>query len=287
MKTVLTILLLLYSFAQAYTLKQSYTYDSPTLYATDFFPEIKKDFEVVTIPEHLQHFQLSQKRLFDLFKRHGIILEGRALGLVKFRRYSDLDLSRLKREIRNYYLEHLPFLTIKKVKIQASRHITELPQNYRVVFKKQTYKHYRGTFKIISNRTRIFFKFSVDASYSQFQAKKRLRKGSLITAENTNMVIVPFKRLSSQLIGYDQLSKVEAKRYLKAGKAITLRDVRKVRLIKKGAIVNVKLIEGNILIHFTAKALKSGNLHETIEIKKNDGSKLRAKIIGKDEVTIE
>ncbi len=279
--------LLFASSVYAYTLEKSYTYDSPTLYATDFFPDIETDFEVVTIPDHLQHFQLSQQRLFDLFKSQGVTLEGKPQGVVKFYRYSDLNFSKLKSQLSDYYLSHLPYLNIKDIKIHASRHITELPEKYQIHFKKQLYKHYKGSFKITSETTRIFFKFTINATYSQFQAKSTLKKGTLITAENTNMVIVPFKRATDKIIGFQELSHVEAKRYLKAGKAIKMRDVTPLALVKKGAIVNVKLTEGNILIHFTAQALKSGNLNESIFVKKNDGSRLKVKIIGKNEVTIE
>ena len=286
MKLLLTFLLIL-STAFAYKLQKNYTYDSPIIYASDLFPDINKEFEVVQIPAHLQHFQISQKRLFDLFAREGVELEGRALGVVHFRRSSDLDLSDLKNKLEAYYLEHLPFLTINNITIEANRHINFLPKKYETVFKKQLYKQNSGTFKITTQKERIFFTFNIDATYSQFQAKNSIKKGTLLTANNTKLVIVDFRRTYDPLIGFDALSKVEAKRYLKAGKIITLKDVTPISLVKKGAIVNVKLIEGNILIHFTAKALKSGNMHESIYIKKNDGTRLKAKIIGNNKVTIE
>lgn len=271
----------------AHKLQKSYSYDTPIIYASDLFPEISKEFEVLQIPRHLQHFQISQKRLFHLFAREGIKLEGSALGVVHFRRKSELDLSDLKEKLRAYYLEHLPFLSIKNITIRSNRHIQSLPKDYETVFKKQLYKQNKGTFKITTNKERIFFTFTIDATYSQFQAKHSIKKGTLLTAKNTKLVVVDFRRTYDPLIGFDALSKVEAKRYLKAGKVITLKDVAPISLVKKGAIVNVKLIEGNILIHFSAKALKSGNLHETIHIKKNDGTRLKAKIIGKNKVIIE
>lgn len=286
MKLLLTFLLII-STSFAYKLQKSYTYDTPVIYASDLFPQIHKEFEVIQVPSHLQHFQISQTRLYELFSREGIELEGRALGVVHFRRSSDLDLSDLKDKLEAYYLKHLPFLTINHITIKSNRYINSLPKKYEIVFKTQLYKRNNGTFKIITDTERIFFTFNIEATYSQFQAKHSIKKGTLLTTENTKLAIVNFKRTYDPLIGFDSLSKVEAKRYLKRGKIITLKDVKKISLVKKGAIVNVKLIEGNILIHFTAKALKSGNMHESIDIKKNDGTKLRAKIIGKNKVTIE
>lgn len=286
MKLLITFLLLLSS-SFAYKLQDSYDYDSAIIYASDLFPEISQEFEVLQIPSHLQHFQISKKRLFNLFSREGITLEGKALGVVHFNRMSNVDYSDLKKKLKTYYLENLPFLSIKKITLKSNRHIKSLPDSYNVIFKKQLYKQNKGTFKIISDKERIFFTFTIDATYSQFQAKYSIKKGTLLTAENTQLIVVKFKRTYDPLIGFEALSKVEAKRYLKAGKIITLKDVTPISLVKKGSIVNVKLIEGNILIHFTAKALKNGNMHESIYIKKNDGTKLRAKIIGKNQVTIE
>jgi len=286
MKIIITFFLIS-SLAFAYSLQKDYDYNSPIIYASDLFPDITQEFEVLQVPSHLQHFQISQKRLFDLFLREGIELEGHPLGVVHFKRATDINLTPLKERLKAYYLKHLPFLTINSVTIEANRHISSLPEDYEIHFKKQLYKQNRGTFKISTPKERIFFTFTIDATYSQFQASSRIKKGTLLTAENTKLVVVDFKRTYDPLIGFDALSKVEAKRYLKAGKIITLKDVTPISLVKKGSIVNVKLIEGNILIHFTAKALKSGNMNERIYIKKNDGTKLNAKIIGKNKVTIE
>lgn len=286
MKIVILFFLLL-STSFSYTLGKSYSYSQAIIYASDIFPEITEDFEVVTMPSHLQHFQLSQRRLYELFERHGITLEGEIVGVVKFKRESNLKLSELKLAIRNYYLKHLPYLTIKDITVEASRHIEKLPQTYEIHFKKTQFKQNRGSFKITTAQSRIFFKFTLKATYSQFQAASTLKKGTIITADNTKMVIVDFTRAQGALIGYDALSHIQSKRYLKKGKAITQKDVMPIYFITKGSIVNVKLIEGNILIHFTAKALKSGNLHEKISVKKSDGTKLRVEITGKNEVSVE
>ena len=279
--------LLTFTLVYAYTLEKSYSYDSPILFASDFFPDIKEDFEVISMPSHLQHFQISQTRLFELFSRHHIKLEGHASGVVKFQRFSDLSLLPLKKRLKEYYLSHLPFLKIKSMKIQSSRYIESLPKNYTLVFKKQLYKQGKGSFKLVSEKERIFFNFSLDASYTQVKVTKTLSKGSLLTANNTAIVQRHFTREHDPLLNIDVLSQLESKRYLKKGKLLTRKDVKRLSMVKKGAMVNVKLIEGNILIHFTATAMKSGNLNETIFIKKNDGTKLSAKIIAKNGVIIE
>ncbi len=286
MKILITFLLS-FTFIYAYSLEKNYSYDSPILFASDFFPEIKDDFEVISMPSHLQHFQISQTRLFELFSRHNIKLEGHAVGVVKFERFSDLSLAPLEEKVKEYYLSHLPFLNIKGIKIHSTRHIDTLPQNYTLVFKKQLYKQSKGTFKLVSKQDRIFFNVTIDASYQQVQVTKTMSKGTLLTSDNTSLVKIPFTRTHDPLLQTNILSQMESKRYLRKGKLLTLKDVKRLSMVKKGAMVNVKLIEGNILIHFTATALKSGNLNETIFIKKDDGTKLRAKIIAKDEVSIE
>ncbi len=101
------------------------------------------------------------------------------------------------------------------------------------------------------------------------------------------MEIVPFKHFHEPIIGYAELGQVEARRYIKEGKPIRKKDVQPVALVKRGGIVNVKLIEGNILIHFSATALKDGRIGETIFVKKDDGTRLKVKVVGQNKVEIE
>jgi flagellar basal body P-ring formation protein FlgA len=286
MKFLLTFLLLA-SPSFAYFLKSNYSYDSSILYASDFFPDISDDFEVITMPDHLEHFSIAQKRLFRIFAEHNIILKGKPQGLVRFERFSDVDLSDLKDKLRAYYMKHIPYLIIKRIEIRSTRHISTLPSKYEVQFKKQLFKHHKGSFKIISDKERIFFNFIIHADFSMLQAKKTLTKGDIINFDNTVTALVPFKRFYPSLVSVTELGAIQSKRYIKAGKPLLSKDVTSLALVTKGSIVNIKLIEGNISIDFTATALKDARLYESIYVKKKDGSKIKVKVIGKNRAIIE
>lgn len=274
------------SYAQELLLEKTYYFINPTILARDVFPQLEENFELFTIPAHLTHFNLAQHKLFELFNEHNITLAGTPRGLVHFKRKSNLNTAPLEEAVAAYFLEHLPFLTIGRVFIEPKSDLDVLPQSYTVEFKTQAYKNHQGTFKVLAQGVRHFFEFTLYATYSQFQAAYDIKKGETITAFNTKLSILPFHSIHHDLIGFDILSTVEAKRPLQKDRPITKRDVRPKTIVKRGAIVNVKLREDNILINFTATALSNGRMGDTIFIERDDASKLKAQVIGENKVQL-
>ena len=272
--------------AQEYILKDSYEFDDTTIYASDFFPDIENDFIVITLPEGLQQFKVSKQRIIERFAKHHITLK-KSYGLVHFKKISMIDTYALKAYLREYYLKHYPFLEISAIKIEAKNMLAKLPKHYTIELKKQAFRHPKGTLKILTEKKRFFFSYELQASYNQLYAKSTLLRGSLITRQNSFEKKTPFrytisKPLDKKLIGY-----VVTRRYIKEGMPIRKQDVILKPLVKRHAIVNVKLIEGNILINFSAMALKDGALGDIITIQKSDKKRLKAKVIGKNRVIIE
>ncbi|MDH5465677.1 MAG: flagellar basal body P-ring formation chaperone FlgA, partial [Thiovulaceae bacterium] len=258
-----------------------------TIMASDFFSSITTDFEVIKVPDHLAHFTLAQQRIFNLFAKNGITLSGKPLGLVHFKRKSDLDLGELKHRVKQYYTKKLPFLTIQDVTISSKVNIQSLPKKFTMIMKRQAYKNYKGTVKIITDKTRYFFNYKIQATLSQFKAAITLPRKTVLRDSNTRLSVQPFKSYHQPLIGFNDLGKVRTRKYIKAGKAIYQRDVELLPLVKKGSIVNVKVIEGNILINFTATAQNDGALNQIITIKRSDGTRRKAKVVDFHKVILE
>ena len=280
----LTLTLLL---ASNYELKDHYEFDDIDIYASDFFPDIEDDFIVITLPEGLKHFKVSKKRIIDTFAKHHITSIKKSYGLVTFTKISMLNTQELKRYLKNYYLKHYPFLNIEAITVEAKNILSTLPQNYTISLKKQAFKHPNGTLLLTAKKKRFFFNYRIDAYYKQYYAKATLLRGSLITRQNSFEKKTPFRYTISNPLDKKLIGHVVTRRYIKEGMPIRKQDVILMPLVKRHAIVNVKLIEGNILINFSATALKDGALGDTITIQKSDKKRLKAKVVGKNRVIIE
>ncbi|KIM10589.1 MAG: hypothetical protein KU37_09845 [Sulfuricurvum sp. PC08-66] len=196
-----------------------------------------------------------------------------------------LQAQTLPEAIAHYYQENLPFLNIEAVHIDTKLDIT-LDEKSTLEFKKQAYKHRKGVVKILSDSKRSFISYSVQATYSLFIASQTLSSGTLLTMENTKLVIVPFEHIYDALIDFEMLGSVQTTRYLKEGKPITLRDVQILPLVEEKAIVNVKLMEGNIALSLWGTALQKGNMGDLITVMRTDGTKIKAKVVGKNLVEV-
>ncbi len=79
---------------------------------------------------------------------------------------------------------------------------------------------------------------------------------------------------------------LQGKHRIKKGRIITTRDVELLSLVKKNSFINVSLDSKNMSISFSAKALQSGKLGDTITAQKTDGKRLKVKIIGKNKAEV-
>lgn len=286
MKQLIFLLLPFALYASMFTLKDSYTFENNTIFSQEIFPNIDTNFELITIPLHLQHFSISKSRILKELLAHGYAVNTHQYGLVHFTKKTNLDMSFIQDAIALYYQKALPFLEIDSIDIRSKSFIESLPENADVVFKKQAYKYNKGTVKIVANSKRYFFDYEVHANYSQYVAKVTLRKNTPITLQNTELDVVSFTHFYDTLITFDAINYAQTKRYIKQGKPILLRDVEKLDLVKKNTTVNVKLIEGNIVLSFTATALKRGALGETIPLKRVNGTKIKGVVTGRNKVEI-
>lgn len=274
---------------QARTLKSHYTFTSPVLHASFFYDDINssKDFVVVRIASNLFHFRIAKQRLINAFEKHNITIKDDPLGVVHFRKALDINTTVIEQKVAQFYQEKLPFLHIKEVLITPKTEINVLPKHFTVELKPQSYKRNSGTLKLLSDDTRLFFDYEVVANYSQCIATQTLRSGTKLTHENTKMKIVPFSQYYTPLLSFDKIGSVRTSRYIRAQKPLTVRDVEAIPLVNKYDIVNVKVTEGNIALTLTATALEDGYLDDRIDIKRDDGTTLKAKVVAKDKVEIE
>ena len=82
------------------------------------------------------------------------------------------------------------------------------------------------------------------------------------------------------------MGNVVAKTYIPKNRAILLRSVAKMQVVKRGQYIKGILEDGVVYIEVEVKVLKSGGIGDIIWIETPNGTRLRAKIIDGKSVKI-
>jgi len=165
--------------------------------------------------------------------------------------------------------------------------VKSLPSNFKVSLHKKAFLSREGTLNIKTlDNKKVFFDYIVDARVDVYRSKTKIHKDTPISTLNTIKKTIIFDKFRVLPINVSHINTSQAKRNLKAQKALTTRDVQNLDLVKKNAHVNVNLKNGNINISFAAKALQNGKLHDIITVQKSDRQRLRVRIIGKNMVEL-
>ena len=273
-------------FAQSLQLQESYNISSNDIYAKHIFKDIKSNFFLLSIPEHSNRFKISSKKIEAEFLLHGINIKTNRTGIVTFIRSDTFDTSILKNELASKFQEALPTLNIDNISLMCRCKLKELPKDYKIVIKRSSLHKSSGTFYIKHNNERHFFTYKIKATLAVIKTKDDVKNKEQLNAYNTYDDEIDFKNFNSIPLQNISLGQVISSRSLKKNTIITQKHVKKLPLIRKGDYVRVQLNDGAVRIEFGAKALKDGSLSDIISIRKSDGSRLEATVIGKGMVSL-
>ncbi len=73
---------------------------------------------------------------------------------------------------------------------------------------------------------------------------------------------------------------IQSKHNIKENTIITVRDIQKFNLIRRGSTINVVLKNRNISISFSAISLQDGLYGDIIKVKQNNSKIIKVKVIG-------
>jgi flagella basal body P-ring formation protein FlgA len=112
-------------------------------------------------------------------------------------------------------------------------------------------------------------------------ARRAINQKAPIRQEDVQLVEMTFSRLDC--LGVTELARVvgqRATKFMPAGTLVELRNLESVPLVKRGQLVDVVSRAGGITVVTTAKALGSGVLGDTVELRSGDrGSRRLAAIV--------
>jgi len=202
---------------------------------------------------------------------------------IQFSKKSPIDLTKIKKAIKDLYLENYDDIEIISIETQPRSYVESIPKEYTIGFAKKAYlKNYGNLFLRTLDNKKIFFNYKVYAKVGVLQARKSIHKDEPLSRINTKKeTIILNKFRSMPLNDIDNLS-FQAKHNIKKGKILTKRDVTKLYVVKKGSNINVTIVDKNMAISFRAKANKDARVGDTITATNYNGKKIKVLVTGKN-----
>ena len=241
-----------------------------------------------TIAKESSHYKISTLKLLKFLKKAGISLEKPHFSYVTFDKKSPIDTSKIQAALKSYYAKALPSLEIQNIVIYPRSYVNALPPHFSVHVPKNSFKRYRSTLYIQdTKRKRIFFNYEIEGILHVIKNRHQLERKDSINSFNTYKSTQPFSSLTSKPLLHVDGQRYIAKHRLKADTTLYDRDVTTKPLVKKDEDVNVIITQGDLELQTTARALQDGKLYDMIRVEKSDGTRMRVKVIGVNQVELQ
>ncbi len=210
-------------------------------------------------------------------------------SIIHVQRKSDVKLDRLREEIRSYYYEHYPTVSIKGVSVKSNTFLSKLPDEYQLTFKPNAYLYRRSSLQLTSKdkKERYFFTYTLNATIKLFKARHNINRGKILTRLDLIYKEIEFKRLKGLPVKDFDKNQYRLKKRLPKDKTLYAHDIEELPYVLKDKPLNVRLISGKVHLEFQAVSLEDGNKGAHVLIQKTDGKKLKARVIGRNLVEIE
>jgi len=283
---ILSILLFVISFTEAKYLKKEYFVTTDTIYLSTITKDKKNDAPLYRIERDRYLKRVRAKDLLRKLKEHGYRYFKADISYVTFVKESPIDTEILKEQIARYYKKNYASIDIKDIKIISKNRLKTLPKEFSLKIQPSALLRSHATFSIkTAQMKQYFFEYFIDAHLYVYKSKRKIQKGEMLNGRNLTRNYVMFDRFRA--LPLQKYTHLQAKHHINKGHIITVRDVKKADLVKRGAFVTVKLKQGTMEISFSAKALQAGSLHDIILIQNSHGKKIRAEVVGKNMVEVE
>jgi len=277
------------SFLFSFELQEDYEINGFDFNASHINTLIKDDFVIYHFDKNKHKKSFTASKILKKFQDAGIELMDNTKGIVHVKRSSQFNYASVSNEIKAYYQNFYPHISIKEVNYLQKSFIDDLGKDYSLHFKSKAYLYQRSSLQIRSKKTdkRYFITYEITATLKVFKARHNINRGKLLTPLDLNINIEPFKRFKSIPVQNALKGRLRLKKRLIEGKILYLQDIEKLPDVLKNKEVNVRYISGNVHLEFIAISLEDGHIGEEINIKKRDGQRLKAKVISPNLVEIQ
>lgn len=272
----------------AYTLQENYAYTNPTVYSNDLFPELQKKFEVLKIPDEKTQYRINAQIIAKTFELNGVQIDMANVRYVNFTQLSPVDFTPLKSQLESLLCAQYPSIRIEEIIISPRGYLKSLPKKVRGVFDEHFFQTNKGTFYIIDESgTRHYLDYTVRATINVLHTNQKVSMRDPLNGFNILIKQVPFASFRDTPLTLlpDEPSRFRSN--LKAGQLLTVRNIEKIPPVLKNEKVIVEVKSDAVVVEFGAVATQEGQLYDIITIQKNDGSRVKAKVIGEHRVELQ
>ena len=272
----------------SFTLEQNYTTQSNNIFASDIKKDIDKDFLLFAYDEGKHRLRVKAKEVVELFKKHGYEITNKKITYVNFTQRSPINSDKIKDALQKEFLSKYPNIRIKSLKVYPRSYTTTLPKIYSVSIPKQAlYKNYSTISIKTPKKKMIFFDYELDAMIDVAVSTKNISRHEPITQNNAKIKSVKFTTFRDNPLTDIQNHKYQSKFSIKSDFILTQNDIEILSLVKRDEVVTATVSDGGVTITFNAVAVEDGKEGDVIAVRKSDGKKLMAKVVGIKRVEIQ
>jgi len=280
-------LLMLFLTLDAVELKSVYYVNSNSIYLSDITKSTKDNKPIYHIDKNKHTKKIKTKELLNTLKKNGYKEFKTKSRYVKFIKKSPINLSKIKKFLKDYYINKYKNIDIQDIRIQPRSYIPSLPKEYKIHIRDKNYLCKSGILNIKTPKNKkIFFNYTIKATIPVYITKQKIKKSEEISLLNTAKHSIILDKFRASPIQSIDAVVFEAKRNLKKETILTTRDTQILSLVKRGSFVNVFIHSQNLSISFSAKALDSGKLGDTIRVQKSDKKRLKVMVVGKHKAEV-
>lgn len=250
--------------------------------------DAKNGFTVLTIGDGDHLKKIKAKELAELLKKHGYKDFTVKNTYVNFVLKSPIDTSFIEGKLRERYEREYGPIDIKEITVEPRSYMYDLPQSYIVNIKKREHLSKEGTISIETpENKKYFFDYYIKAYIVVYESKEAIKKDTRISPliyKKKSILLEDFR--SKPLQNIEEMP-LQAKRHIPKARILSVSDVEELDIVKRGEIINVSMKEGDMIINFTAEALKDAKLNDIINVQNSKGKTLKAKVTGRNMAVIE
>ena len=264
-------------------LKSEYEFQNSDINLSTIIPSVQKDATLFSVNANRRIYRVKTSELINIVSRHSNLELTSKHRYTQFSKKSPIDTTPLQEKIEKLYKNAYGSIDIKSVEISPRSYVQTLPKEYSFHMQERNLLKKSGIFSIKSTTNKqIFFNYKINASLIVYASRFKLKKGDPLSNTNLTYKKVKLGRFRAMPLQHFKENIYEAKHHIKESKIITIRDVSKLKMVKRGAVVHVVLHDNNMDISFSAEALEDGTYGEVIKAKQNDSKVIKIKITGKN-----
>lgn len=261
-------------------LKERYFFTNPSIFSTDLFPELSRNFKVVEISMNIPVYRMKGSEIVQIFAREGIKVES-SVPIIEFVRQFEGNMEELEERVGALFLEAYK---AHKILVHQLRVVPATPTDMRgwildeVSFDPKNLKRRSGTFSAFyidpkKQRKKLFFRYEILATLEAIFTTRTLRQKEGVDFSSVEVRRVELERITREWMRRDQIGSVSVKSYTAADTLLLQSHLIPRVVVRKGDLIYVSVKEKGVELRFQAVAQQAGSVGETIRVQNRQSRK--------------